>query len=120
MMLSLGAFGMVAAILHLLIHGVSKALLFLGAGSVTHGTGRTDIREMGGLWRSMPVTAITFTIGAASLAGVVPFSGILQQGGGARYCPRRAGSGVLHTHLRGGPPERALHGEGDIPGLLRR
>ena len=79
MMLSLGAFGMVAAILHLLIHGVSKALLFLGAGSVTHGTGRTDIRDMGGLWRGMPITAVTFTIGAASLAGLVPFSGFFSK-----------------------------------------
>ena len=79
MMLTLGAFGMAVAMLHLIIHGVSKALLFLGAGSVTHGTGRTDIREMGGLWRSMPVTAITFTIGAASLAGLVPFSGFFSK-----------------------------------------
>ena len=79
MMLSLGAFGMAVAMLHLIIHGVSKALLFLGAGSVTHGTGRTDIREMGGLWRSMPITAITFTIGAASLAGLVPFSGFFSK-----------------------------------------
>ena len=79
MMLTLGAFGMSVAILHLIIHGVSKALLFLGAGSVTHGTGRTDIRKMGGLWRSMPVTAITFTIGAASLAGLVPFSGFFSK-----------------------------------------
>ena len=79
MMLSLGAFGMAVAILHLLIHGVSKALLFLGAGSVTHGTGRTDIREMGGLWRAMPITAVTFTIGAASLAGLVPFSGFFSK-----------------------------------------
>ena len=79
MMLSLGAFGMAVAILHLLVHGVSKALLFLGAGSVTHGTGRTDIREMGGLWRAMPITAVTFTIGAASLAGLVPFSGFFSK-----------------------------------------
>ncbi len=79
MMLTLGAFGMAVAMLHLIIHGVSKALLFLGAGSVTHGTGKTDIREMGGLWRSMPVTAITFTIGAASLAGLVPFSGFFSK-----------------------------------------
>ncbi len=79
MMLSLGAFGMAVAIFHLLVHGVSKALLFLGAGSVTHGTGRTDIREMGGLWRAMPVTAITFMIGAASLAGLVPFSGFFSK-----------------------------------------
>ena len=79
MMLSLGALGVAAAMLHLLAHGVSKALLFLGAGSVTHGTGKTDIGEMGGLWRRMPLTSITFIIGAASLAGLVPLSGFFSK-----------------------------------------
>ena len=79
MMLSLGALGMAAAMLHLVAHGVSKALLFLGAGSVTHGTGKTDIREMGGLWRKMPLTSVTFIIGAASLAGLVPLSGFFSK-----------------------------------------
>ena len=65
--------------LHLVAHGVSKALLFLGAGSVTHGTKKTDIREMGGLMRAMPITAITFVIGAASLAGLVPLSGFFSK-----------------------------------------
>ena len=76
MMLSLGAFGYTAAIFHLVAHGVSKALLFLGAGSVMHGmNGETDIRKMGGLRRAMPVTAATFTIGALSLAGIPLFAG---------------------------------------------
>ena len=76
MMLSLGAFGYTAAIFHLLAHGFSKALLFLGAGSVMHAMNdETDIRKMGGLWRAMPVTGITFTIGALSLAGVPLFAG---------------------------------------------
>ena len=76
MMLSLGAFGYTAAIFHLLAHGFSKALLFLGAGSVMHAThDETDIRRMGGLWRVMPITAITFTIGALSLAGIPLFAG---------------------------------------------
>ena len=79
MMLSLGALSVAAAMLHLVAHGVSKALLFLGAGSVTHGTEKTDIREMGGLMRAMPITAITFVIGAASLAGLVPLSGFFSK-----------------------------------------
>ena len=79
MMLSLGALSVAAAMLHLVAHGVSKALLFLGAGSVTHGTDKTDIREMGGLVRAMPITAITFVIGAASLAGLVPLSGFFSK-----------------------------------------
>ena len=76
MMLSLGAFGYTAAIFHLMAHGFSKALLFLGAGSVMHATGdETDIRKMGGLWRVMPLTAIAFTVGALSLAGMPLFAG---------------------------------------------
>ena len=76
MMLSLGAFGYTAAIFHLLAHGFSKALLFLGAGSVMHAMDdETDIRKMGGLWRAMPVTGVTFTIGALSLAGIPIFAG---------------------------------------------
>ena len=49
MMLSLGAFGYTAAIFHFLAHGIAKALLFLGAGSVLHSTGEQDMRRMGGL-----------------------------------------------------------------------
>jgi NADH-quinone oxidoreductase subunit L len=80
MMLSLGAFGLAAAMFHLVAHGVSKALLFLGAGSVMHSLhDETDIWKMGGLRRTMPITAITFVIGAASLAGIVPLSGFFSK-----------------------------------------
>ncbi len=80
MMLSLGAFGLAAAIFHLVAHGVSKAMLFLGAGSVMHGMDEeTDIRLMGGLRRAMPLTALIFIIGAASLAGVAPLSGFFSK-----------------------------------------
>ncbi len=76
MMLSLGAFGYTAAIFHLVAHGFAKAVLFLGAGSVMHGMEEeTDIRKMGGLRKVMPVTAITFTIGALSLAGAPLLAG---------------------------------------------
>lgn len=75
MMLALGAFGYTAAIFHLMAHGFSKALLFLGAGSVMHGTNQTDIRKMGGLRKLMPMTALTFGIGALSLGGVPIFAG---------------------------------------------
>ncbi len=76
MMLSLGAGGVGAALFHLVAHGVSKAMLFLGAGSVMHAMEEeTDIRKMGGLLRRMPITGWTFLIGAASLAGVIPLAG---------------------------------------------
>ena len=80
MMLSLGAFGLAPAIFHLVAHGVSKAMLFLGAGSVMHGMhDETDIWKMGGLRKLMPITAITFVIGAASLAGIIPLSGFFSK-----------------------------------------
>ncbi|MBI2855736.1 MAG: NADH-quinone oxidoreductase subunit L, partial [Chloroflexi bacterium] len=80
MMLALGAGGFTAAMFHLLAHAFAKALLFLGAGSVDHGTGgKRDIRELGGLWRRMPVTAATFTIGALALGGIPPLSGFFSK-----------------------------------------
>jgi NADH-quinone oxidoreductase subunit L len=83
----------VAAMFHLITHAFFKALLFLGAGSVIHGmehhakhshasagdahhgTDPQDMRNMGGLARKMPITFITFLIGALALAGVPPLSG---------------------------------------------
>ena len=75
MMLSLGAFGYTAAIFHLMAHGFSKALLFLGAGSVSHSTEELDIRNLGGLRRVMPLTALLFSIGALSLGGIPILAG---------------------------------------------
>ena len=75
MMLSLGAFGYTAAIFHLMAHGFSKALLFLGAGSVLHSTESQETAEMGGLRKVMPLTALVFSIGALSLGGIPILAG---------------------------------------------
>lgn len=75
MMLALGAGGYTAAIFHLTTHGIAKAMLFMAAGSVMHAMNdETDIRNMGGLRRKMPITAITFSIGALALSGIPPLS----------------------------------------------
>ena len=75
MMLALGTLGYVAGLFHLMTHAFFKALLFLGAGSVIHAVGSQDIREMGGLWKKLPVTGATFLIGALAIAGVPPLAG---------------------------------------------
>ncbi|WEK53956.1 MAG: NADH-quinone oxidoreductase subunit L [Candidatus Cohnella colombiensis] len=75
MMLALGVGSMTGAMFHLFTHAFFKALLFLGAGSVIHAVHTQDIREMGGLGRSMKITAWTFGIGALALSGIPPFSG---------------------------------------------
>src|SRR4051794_18107392 len=74
MMVSLGVGGVAAGIMHLLAHGFFKALLFLGSGSVIHGSHHEqDIRKMGGLRKIMPVTFVTYAIGMMALSGVPLF-----------------------------------------------
>jgi NADH-quinone oxidoreductase subunit L len=78
MMLALGvagAAGYVAGTFHLMTHAFFKALLFLGAGSVIHAVHTQDIFEMGGLWKKMRITAVTFLIGCLAIAGIPPFAG---------------------------------------------
>ncbi len=75
MVTALGLSGLGAGTFHLITHAFFKALLFLGAGSVIHGTHVQDIREMGGLFKKMPSTAVTFIIASLALAGIPPLSG---------------------------------------------
>jgi NADH-quinone oxidoreductase subunit L len=75
MMVGLGVGSVAIGIFHLFTHAFFKALLFLGSGSVNHGTGTFDMRLMGGLRKAMPWTYITFVIGALSLAGIWPLAG---------------------------------------------
>jgi NADH-quinone oxidoreductase subunit L len=72
MFVALGVGSPAAAMLYLFAHAFFKALLFLGAGSVIHATERQDVDALGGLWSKMPVTGITFAVGALSMAGL-PF-----------------------------------------------
>jgi NADH-quinone oxidoreductase subunit L len=63
-------------------HAFFKGCLFLGAGSVMHGMGDdTDIRNMGGLWKKMPHTALTFLVATIAATGVLPLSGFFSKDG---------------------------------------
>ena len=63
-------------IFHLTTHAFFKALLFMGAGVVIHALAdEQDIRNMGGLQKWLPRTAICMWIGTLALAGVFPLSG---------------------------------------------
>ncbi|MBA2412141.1 MAG: NADH-quinone oxidoreductase subunit L [Burkholderiaceae bacterium] len=76
MTVALGASAYAAGIFHLMTHAFFKALLFLAAGSVIIGMHHEqDIRNMGGLWKKMPVTWITALIGSLALIGIPFFSG---------------------------------------------
>ena len=76
MFLAAGCAAYSIAIFMLVAHAFYKALMFLGAGSVMHGMhDHTDMKQMGGLLAAMPVTGVTFIVGALALAGVHPLSG---------------------------------------------
>ncbi|MDD5528399.1 MAG: NADH-quinone oxidoreductase subunit L [bacterium] len=71
--------GIAGAILFLLMHGLAKGGLFLCAGIVEHNTHKRDIRELGGLIKTMPITAICFLLCALSVIGIPPFGGFFSK-----------------------------------------
>ena len=76
MTVALGVSAYSAAFFHLMTHAFFKALLFLGAGSVIIAMHHEqDIRKMGGLWKHMPITWLTFLIGTLALIGTPGFAG---------------------------------------------
>jgi NADH-quinone oxidoreductase subunit L len=76
MMSGVGASAFSAGMFHLFTHGCFKALLFLAAGSVIVANHHNqDMRKMGKLWRHLPVTYVTFLIGALALSAIPPFAG---------------------------------------------
>lgn len=68
------AFG--GGLLHVWNHAAMKGLMFLGAGSMVHGTGTRDIERLGGLLRRMPSTGRAFLLGAVAIAGLPPLNGL--------------------------------------------
>jgi len=74
-----GRLALAGALLHVWNHGLFKALLFLGAGSVLHATGTREMSRLGGLWRAMPWTAGLFALGAAAISGLPPLNGFVSE-----------------------------------------
>jgi hydrogenase-4 component B len=76
---SLAVLGFIGGLYHTLNHACFKGLLFLGAGSVLHGTHTRNMEEMGGLIKRMPVTALCFLIGAIAISGLPPLNGFASE-----------------------------------------
>jgi hydrogenase-4 component B len=74
-----GRLALAGALLHVWNHGLFKALLFFGAGSVLHATGTREMSQLGGLWRAMPWTASLFALGAAAISGLPPLNGFVSE-----------------------------------------
>ena len=80
MFLAMGVGAFAAGIFHLYTHAFFKALLFLGSGAVIHALhGEQDMRRMGGLKKSLPITFWTFVIGTVAIAGIPPLAGFFSK-----------------------------------------
>lgn len=80
MFMALGTGAYTAAMFHVTTHAFFKALLFLGSGSVIHAMGgEQDIRTMGGLYKKLPITGLTFLLGTLAICGIPPLSGFFSK-----------------------------------------
>ncbi|MCP5074426.1 MAG: Na(+)/H(+) antiporter subunit D [Rhodobacteraceae bacterium] len=62
---------------HAFAHILYKALLFMSVGAVLFRTGTSKASELGGLYRTMPLTAVFCLVGAASISAFPLFSGFV-------------------------------------------
>ena len=72
-----GKYAIQAAMVFLMAHVLYKAALFLVAGSIDHETGTRDVRQLGGLRKTMPIICAGAAVGALSMAGLPPFFGFV-------------------------------------------
>jgi multicomponent Na+:H+ antiporter subunit D len=71
------AAALAGAMFHVVAHGVMKITLFFCAGSLYVRAHKTQIRELDGIGRRMPVTMGAFAVGALGLAGIPAFAGFV-------------------------------------------
>lgn len=64
---------------HILSHVFYKGALFMVAGIIDHSTGIRDVRRLGGLGRTMPLTAFSALVATAALAGLPPTTGFISK-----------------------------------------
>lgn len=67
------------SVAHAFSHILYKALLFMGAGAVIYMTGKRKLTELGGVYKTMPITIILYMIGGFSISGVPLFSGFVSK-----------------------------------------
>lgn len=76
---ALAILGFGGGLLHVLNHAIFKSLLFMGAGSVIHSCGTSNIELLGGVIKRARWTGITFLIGSAAISALPPFNGFISE-----------------------------------------
>jgi multicomponent Na+:H+ antiporter subunit D len=75
---------------HAFAHILYKGLLFMGAGAVIEMTGRRKLTELGGLYKTMPITLVLYMIGGFAISAFPLFSGFVTKS--------MVVSGATHDH----------------------
>ena len=73
------ALAIAGGIFHLINHAAFKGLLFLNAGAIEYTLGTRNLKEMGGLAKSMPATSATSFVASMSISGIPPFNGFFSK-----------------------------------------
>ena len=71
--------GLTGGIIHIMNHAVMKITLFFCAGALIKITGKTNIDELKGVGRRMPITMVAFAIGGLGLIGILPIAGYISK-----------------------------------------
>ncbi len=71
--------GIAGGILHMLNHALYKSCLFFTAGNVEYKTKTSELDELGGLAKAMPITYVCCLIASLSISGVPPFNGFVSK-----------------------------------------
>jgi formate hydrogenlyase subunit 3/multisubunit Na+/H+ antiporter MnhD subunit len=109
--------GIAGGLFHMVNHAIYKSLLFLSGGAVESRTGESDLDNLGGLARAMPLTATGFIIGSLAISGVPPLNGFVSkwmvyQGvleGGSYLMPVLLAAAVLGSALTLASFVKAMH-----------
>lgn len=67
------------AMLHVVFHAFIKSALFLSAGAIIYKTGKTNVEDMTGIGKEMPVTIWCYTFASLALIGIPPASGFISK-----------------------------------------
>lgn len=70
---------MTGALLHVVFHAFIKSCLFLTAGAIIYKTGKTNVDDMTGIGKEMPVTLWCYTFASLALIGIPPASGFISK-----------------------------------------
>jgi len=64
---------------HVMVHAITKAMLFMSAGVIIYTTGVRKIKDLAGIGRALPITMLAFTVGSASMIGLPGTGGLISK-----------------------------------------